>query len=367
MAWKLTDLILASGNSGVAGQSFRNHVTGAVTGAAMTDYQVTGWSFSAPPTNGATYTGTQNFGGNITFTQGSRAGNIKRTGAAMTDPVPTLSYTAPTGGTFAITTNSIVGAATGSTYNVQITPGYNNTGSSPAGNPGWFDGYTSPTTPAGTGPDNVTMFGSLTGVGAVTGSQGASWSDIYVVDIGPFNSTLSVARSILMNNRLEDVGDWDWEWHANSSYTSLLSSVYTYTFGSSQNGVTTAWVRAARKLSFTHIWENVGAITFTDPRATAPTVNPTAVAMHNPSSHNITADWTNTSSILQIHVSWEMDSTGSGAWAEVVTRDYAIGTTASPSNVGVTTVGKNYRCRARYFNSAGNGPYSSYSPTFPVT
>jgi hypothetical protein len=39
----LKALIQASGNTGSAGQSFRNHVTGAVTGARMSEYSRTGW------------------------------------------------------------------------------------------------------------------------------------------------------------------------------------------------------------------------------------------------------------------------------------------------------------------------------------
>src|SRR3954468_17540838 len=239
MTWTLKNLIKASGNSGAVGQSFRNHVAGAVTGAAMTDYKITALSFASPPTNGNTYTGTQNFGGSITFTQGSRASNIKRTGAVYTIS-PSGMF--DTGGSVTLTTNSIVGASTGSSINIQVKAGYDDNGSSPVGNPGWFDGYTSPTVPAGTGSDNVTMFGSLTGVSAVSGSQFFQWTETYTPDIGPYNSDFSFLRQIYMNNRLEDTTDWDWEWHANSSYTSLLSSTDTYTFGSSQNGVTTVYL-----------------------------------------------------------------------------------------------------------------------------
>lgn len=363
MSRTLKNLIKASGNSGVAGQSFRNHVTGSVTGAHMTDYNVDGWSFSAPPTNGNTYTGTQNFGGSITFTQGSRASNIKRTGAVI---VVSPTGDVFTGGKITVTTNSIVGASTGSSLNVQVIAGYNSTTSSPVGNSGWFDGYTSPANPGGTSPANVTMFGSLTGVSAATGSQFYQWHEIYTPDIGPYNADFDEIRQIFMNNRLETTSDWEWEWHANSSYTSLLASTVAYTFASSPDGLYTFYLRAARILSFTHIWENVGAVTFTDPRTTVPTDAPNTFGMHNPSSHNVTADWANTNNSLQIHVSWERDF-GGGSFAEVVTRDYAAGLTASTSNVGVTTVGVNYRCRGRYFNTAGDGPWSSYSTNLPVT
>jgi hypothetical protein len=366
MSRTLKNLIKASGNSGAIGQSFRNHVTGAVTGAKMSDYNVDGWSFSAPPTNGSTYTGTQNFGGSITFTQGSRASNIKRTGAAMFDPTPTLSATEPTGGSVRVTTNSIVGAATGSSYNVQVKPGYNDVGSTPNGDPGWFDGYTSPSNPGGSSAANVTMFGFLGGVGAVTGSQTAAWTDLYVVDIGPYNSSLSVARSIFMNNRLEDTSDWDWEWHSNSSYTALLTATPTYTFSSLPDSAHTFYLRAARILNFSHIWQNIGAVTFTDPRQTVPATAPNTVVMHNPSSHVVTADWNNTNTVCQIHVSWERDTTGGGNWVEEATKDVAANSTVS-GNRTVVNVGLNYRCRARYFNTAGNGPYSGYSTSIPVT
>jgi hypothetical protein len=46
MARNLITLIQSAGNAGTAGQSFRNQVLGAGAGIKLTDYLVTGWSWS---------------------------------------------------------------------------------------------------------------------------------------------------------------------------------------------------------------------------------------------------------------------------------------------------------------------------------
>lgn len=76
----LRELIRASGNAGTAGQSFRNHVTGAVTGARMSEYVMlsTAWSGSQPqPPGEITYAGTVDFGLTFTATANSRFVNIR--------------------------------------------------------------------------------------------------------------------------------------------------------------------------------------------------------------------------------------------------------------------------------------------------
>ena len=76
----LRELIRASGNAGTAGQSFRNHVSGAVSGASMSEYVMlsTAWSGSPPqPPGEITYTGTVDFGLTFTATANSRFVNIR--------------------------------------------------------------------------------------------------------------------------------------------------------------------------------------------------------------------------------------------------------------------------------------------------
>lgn len=361
MARTLKSLIKASGNAGTTGQSFRNHVAGAATGAKMSDYNLTGWSFSAPPTNGATYTGNQNFGGNITFTQGSRATYIKRIGAVMVDP-NAVGAVGGIGGSLTMTVNSIVGAATGSTYNVLLKPGYNGLSSSAAGNPGWFDGYTSPTAPADSNADNVTMFGSLNSPAAASGFQAVSWADVYIpdqlsaLDSARYNPQLVASRSINMNNRAETTADWLWEWHSNSSYTSLVSASLTLTFTSLPNTTHVYYLRAQRILSYTAIWDSIGAVTFTDPRQTAPTLTPTSPTI-TAQSHQVTGGWTNTETADTIECAFE--SLSGATWSSEGSNIASAGSTSITHSVPFP--GQYWQCRARYKNTGGVGPWTAYS------
>ena len=114
MARTLLNLIKASGYSGVAGQSFRNNVTGAGTGVKMSDYNLDGWVWDtagAPTAVAWPYASGTSWAMTFTFTEGSKAKLIRRIAADGLGPtVHVLSYSADddiSGEDISITTSSI--------------------------------------------------------------------------------------------------------------------------------------------------------------------------------------------------------------------------------------------------------------------
>lgn len=79
MAWTLRDLIIASGFAGTSGQSFRNHVVGAASGAKMSDYKQTAASWDVQTFPGL-HNPNESYTCTITFTEGSRARFFRNSG-----------------------------------------------------------------------------------------------------------------------------------------------------------------------------------------------------------------------------------------------------------------------------------------------
>lgn len=272
MTYTLKDLIIASGYAGTAGQSFRNNVASAVTGAAMTDYKCTAWAFSGDPAVGTTYSDNASFTISITFTQGSRAQYIKRTGSSvlvLLDGIgPDYVGTMPThnsGFQIASSSHTINAVATGTLSVTLRAPS-----ALPSGYTGsaWFDGYTSPAYPTynGVDADPIHFRGAVSfGSGAGTPTLQA-FSISYAPDTGPFNLTLYQTFPITMFMRSTDTSTslYDWEWHYNSSYTSLRGTGPGVFEASIPGNSWTYYLRA--KPTGTSTWTNVGAVTFTDPR-----------------------------------------------------------------------------------------------------
>lgn len=260
MARTLKTLIQASGNSGAVGQSFRNHVTGAATGAKMTDYILSAWGFSGGvPAPELTYTTSQAFAMNIDHTQGSRAFNIKRTGAVVTES----DISVPLGATIALSSNNTVAASTGSTITVTVGAPYNPAATAVC-NSGWFDGYTYPSAPGDQAAHPVTMYHTLSGAGG-SGTQHVTWYLIYQPDIPGFNPQLMTSFDANFNNRAETTADWEFQFYSDSGYTTLVGSSVSYTFDSLPEQISTYWTKA-RRIGSGGSYGALGPTSFTDPR-----------------------------------------------------------------------------------------------------
>lgn len=262
MSYSLRDLIRASGYAGVAGQSFRNHVSGAGPGAAMSQYKCNGWSFSGEPAPELTYSEGQAFTIAVDFSQGTYAEWIKRAGSGLITINPGLS---PYGFDVYNQASTVVGAATGSSasFNVHApyASGYSFDGSC------WYTGYTAPTVPATTGTEQITFYGEVF-ADAASGTDACSVQFSYVPDIGPFNPTLTHTFPFTMNRRAASTNNADylWEWRDADSGggTLLYNGGPTYTVNSDPQQTTTVYLRGRRQAG--DAWVNIGAVTFFDSR-----------------------------------------------------------------------------------------------------
>jgi hypothetical protein len=266
-AFTLRNLIRASGFAGVSGQSFRNHVTGAGSGAAMSQYKITAWSFTGtsnlPSTSplGGSYEDGHVFSNiDIVFTQGSRAFNIKRTGAAMT-----VAGSGPYG--FSVTASqSIVGGATGSLVTFTCRSPFSSeqviTGNA------WYNGYNRPNLPpSGSGSVQVDFTANTTSSTA-SGVQNCQILCTYVPDIGDFNPTLTQNYvNIPFANRIEQVGDFNYEWRTTSSRStgSVVGTSPTLSIQSAPGYSVSYWLFYQRKLSGS-AWLGAGSVDWTDSR-----------------------------------------------------------------------------------------------------
>lgn len=270
--YTLRDLIRASGYAGTSGQSFRNNVAGAASGAKMSDYKCNGWAFStggtAPDTApvGGAYDGTQTFDMDIDFTQGSRASYIKRTGAMLVfDP---LTSSNGAGYEAHVVSQSVVGAASGSHVQISVTPPYaTGTGSSITKGTPWYVGYTNPSMPpAGMGTMQVRFFVQFTNGTNTPVVVNTQFQFSYTPDIGPFNPTLVKEYiNIPFHKRLDTLLDYDIEYHANSTYTSLAGGGVSFDVDTNPGDSFTYWIRYRLKGS-TGSWTNLGSETWHDAR-----------------------------------------------------------------------------------------------------
>ncbi len=275
MARNLKNLIIASGYAGVAGQSFRNHVTGSGTGTAMSDYNMGSPTWSNAFTqllSGAPYP-TPYTKTDLTLTLGlfnSKAYTIQSKNLSNW----TLSVISP-GGTASGSLNSISWASNVATLNLtlfgELTTGTPTTAVSvwynPASYPsGWLNyapylpyGYDGNTTATGTSCDpdcttsyNVTFTFTVNGVGA----SGSADSEIYL-SYAPDNYSAGYNASIYGPG---PTGGSSWsitqnrrdgntpvvtaiEWATDSGFTNVVSTSTTYTISSDNNTTATVYLR----------------------------------------------------------------------------------------------------------------------------
>src|SRR5690348_9138175 len=220
----LLNLIKASGYAGTSGQSFRNNVTGAASGAKMSDYNLYAWVFGGtqPSTSplGASYVGTTDFAMTFDFTQNSRANYIKRIGAALTIDADIPGN--PGGYSASIVAQNVVAAVSGSSVTVRVVPPL---GSAPSGaivlaQP-WFTSYTYPNQPpSGSGSQPVKMGVAVSSGGGGTEVRNIHFTLSYAPDIGPYNPTISQAYvNIPFTTRADTLDDFEYEWHTTSAYS----------------------------------------------------------------------------------------------------------------------------------------------------
>lgn len=219
--YELSNLIAASGNAATSGQSFRNHVTGAVTGAAMRDYFITGstWGGSTPDP-GIDYGDPQTFNGLMNLLFGhARASNILRTGnvVVVTDAGSPYGFTVSA-------TSSVTGA---SSNTVNVTVGGPYAGDDTAGALGVFDD-----------PGNFTDPGFLHLDGYVspgTPSYVQCYYQVqFVPDIGSYNEMIVWTFPIKILSHARTTAGIDYEWYNDSGYTSV------YNIGAATIGVASA-------------------------------------------------------------------------------------------------------------------------------
>jgi hypothetical protein len=264
MTHKLNELIRASGYAGTSGQSFRNHVAGAASGAKMSDYLITAWALSDTPNPApfSPYADNTTFYLDPQFTQGVRASYIKRVGAVFV-----VSGSGPYGFSATAVTNNAVGAATGSQLRVLVRSPFSSEQVITTGTP-WYVGYSprgSSYPPPGSGTVPVDFLAQTT-YASGSGQQTCSFGVGYTPDAGGFNPDLpSQFYNFPIANRIEGLADFDHEWHSNSTYTSLVSSASSFQIMSAPAYSVTYWYRYRRKISGAS-WVQLGAVNWSDTR-----------------------------------------------------------------------------------------------------
>lgn len=253
MPKNLVHLIKASGNTGVAGQSFRNHVTGAATGVAMTDYNIASMNLTGDvPDGGTLYSPADHtYSINIGFTEGNKAGLIRRLGNVVTAGM--LGPFRP-GASVSIVSSNIVVGSSGSTVGVKVVAGYT-PGATPIGVTG---GGSTPCIEV-----QCSFSLGLSGAGA-SGDQHIFLEIDYFPDLAPFNPLLFYSGDAWMANRAQVPDDYEQEWHTNGSYTALHSTAQSFSEGSMPQSLHQYYLRA--RLIGAGSWTNVGLIEYFDTR-----------------------------------------------------------------------------------------------------
>lgn len=258
MGYNLKDLIKAAGGAGIGGQSFLSNVTGAGQGTKMTDYVISGWSFSGTPSSGVTYPDGQVFNESVTFTRGAKAQDIQIGG----DVVTVQNVSVGLGANVAIASNIDVAAGTGSVTLTLTAPVSN------AGTPGGSAAYQGTVPASGSGDPAMAKFTlTLTGTTA-SGTGTMNWRITYNPDSGPFNPEMYDDQSCTINLRQQTLSDYESQWFAETNYnangyngtpdhTGNTFSETTY------EGQTYTYYLRTRLIGST-TWTNVGAVSFTD-------------------------------------------------------------------------------------------------------
>jgi hypothetical protein len=271
----LVELIKASGNAGIAGQSFKGNVTPTqavsdMTGFSMSSYllgtdgSVTGtpllpneWTYPS----GTTFTLVQNFA-----SYGANFYRIRRNGVAPWYPMGTIEHTLNSATWDEVNDNVTLSVTCYGDYDPATAPGIS------AFTPYW-QGYTSPNVPAGSGAEYVEVKPAVTGGVSASGTDDRTLQLWFDPDIAQFNPTFTTASwSLRIQRRAYPA--WttinEWEIHTTSGYNNLLGT-NTYVFTSyPQDNYTVGYVRYRLKTEYNGgtpgSWTNYGAVTWYDTR-----------------------------------------------------------------------------------------------------
>lgn len=226
----------------------------------MTDYVISGWSIANGPVPEPTYGDGEVFHTTITFTEGPLAYAIRRLGAYVAvDPIDL-----PLGASVTVSNNNIIAASAGSTADLTIR-------SAPA--PGqtifadcWFNGYTSPTQPSGSGVQVVRFFVAINT--SVSGTYLLKWLFKYTPDPAAFNPQLLVnPMQGTFQNRARSLADFEYRWCSDSGYVTLVSSASAFTVSpGTYPGDTITYYLQYRPTGSTGAYTNYGAVIWNDPR-----------------------------------------------------------------------------------------------------
>ena len=258
----LQRLIIASGNAGTSGQSFRNHVAGAVSGTKMSDYNIDSPAWTNTPSAVTTYPTPTTFS-NLTLTLGvynAKASQIQETTAAGWS----VAYISPLS-TASASINSVSWASNVATVSVTIN-GELTTGTPVTTASVWYQGYTNPvlpyggsgnTDPSNCSPDCTTAFDVAFTMSAnpiaASGSTTNNLSVQYVPDKfgAQFNPTIygpgPTAGGQWTVNQDRRPGAQPTvdavEWATDAGFTNVVSTSQTYVISSDNNTYTELYLR----------------------------------------------------------------------------------------------------------------------------
>lgn len=223
----LRELIRASGKSGINGQSFKTNVNEAGQGIRMTDYLITGWTFTEKPPDPIESTNPTLADNSLiyitaAFARGGNAGAIQRTDAAAwgISMFPTSGDATEASATLESLTYTDRGATIRLGLRVRGSLIANSLLQS--ANAVAFGDLQTPAIP--NPPEGITVRGTKfsTAPIASNGDGGAKnfWIDlIYDPDTAQFNGSLHSMNDIRIQvaNRGLSVNDFDYRWYANLS------------------------------------------------------------------------------------------------------------------------------------------------------
>jgi hypothetical protein len=271
----LTELIKASGNSGIAGQTFKGNVNPTQAVSDMTGFSMTSYLLGTdggltgtpqPPVeitynSGTTFTLVQSFSG-----YGWNFYRIRRNGTAPWYPLGTVEHTLDSVTWDEGNANVTLSVTCYGEFDAATEPGLSTFA------PYW-QGYISPNVPAGGGPEYVEVKPVVTGGISPSGADDRTLQFWFDPDSADFNANFTMVSSSLRISR-RAYPAWttlnEWELHATSSYDNLLGT-NTYVFTSyPQDNYTVGYARYRTKAEYNGgspgSWTNWGAVTWYDTR-----------------------------------------------------------------------------------------------------
>lgn len=272
----LSEALVASGRSlHNAGDSMRNHLTGAASGDPLSDWLITdldNW-VGKPDYPATTYGNDVTFNETFDVVRAAKAANIQRIGAVL------VTQAKPGGGpgsSVSFTSQNVSGP-TGSVAVRVIGPtNPGGTLSQPTNTPWWLE-YAWPSGPPTDGNPYPILF-SAGFVGDGGGTTDMGYQIYYDPDTGVFSPRVWEPEGsdgdppsdwvlAKVSNRAAVAGDMEFEWHLNSSYTSLHTTGQTAVYNQSFEGEDVTLYLRARRTGSGDSWINYGAITFNDTRS----------------------------------------------------------------------------------------------------